>query len=479
MDTCRYLFPLVLCGMIVALGFSTSHAQDDVELRAILRLLEKRLGDAPAANDAGPRTDRVTEIGASRRQVVVEQIEEKEVVRIYDLSDLFAIAPPYAAMQASDLRPASISLLTGQSAMFPGQGNVNLSSGGGMGGGLSGIGGGVFNLPSPAADGKAVPKQVLPQFGGIGLSHGADAEGNFGGSRISFDDLIDAIETTIEPTEWEPVGGPGTIQPLGNALIVRATPSIHEQVDNLLGLLRQKWGTLRTISVEGWWLWMNEEDANTLLTDDRPKGDNAKVFGTVDNDAFAKRVSDIAANENARPGYRAKITCYNGQTVNTVSGGQQLYVTDLIPVADGESIGYRPVVSLVQEGAALQVRPHATQKGNFAALDIHTRVNLLARSQPPATKPAAEVLVEEEAKAKDKNVNTALAAAAAIDRPRLQNARLSTSLRLPIDQVMLVGAMSFDADPAHGSENLYLFVKLAMQELRDDLPEEQAGEELK
>jgi len=44
---------------------------------------------------------------------------------------------------------------------------------------------------------------------------------------------------------------------------------------------------------------------------------------------------------------------------------------------------------------------------------------------------------------------------------------------------MLVGAMSFDADPAHGSENLYLFVKLAMQELRDDLPEERAGEELK
>ena len=41
---------------------------------------------------------------------------------------------------------------------------------------------------------------------------------------------------------------------------------------------------------------------------------------------------------------------------------------------------------------------------------------------------------------------------------------------------MLVGAMSFDGQPAAGGENLYMFVKLAMQELRDDQPEDRADE---
>jgi hypothetical protein len=329
-----------------------------------------------------------------------------------------------------------------------GLGGVGGGFGGGLGGstgGGSGGGGGSMNV-SDGGSGKIIPRGIAPQVGGFGL---ADAESDFGGARISFDDLIDTITASIEPAEWEEVGGPGSIEPLGNALVVRATPNIHKQID-------------------AWWLWMPETQADELLQAARPKGEHAKVFGAIDNATFAGKLADIAKDETASPGYRSKITCYNGQTVFTVSGGQQLYVTDVVPVVSNDAVAYQPVVSLVQQGAALQVRPHVTRKGKYAAIDVHTRVNLLTPREP-----AADAKPKDEAVAPDAKKDGEIPA---IDRPQLRNARLATSLRVPVDQTMLVGAMSFDSDPLPGSQNLYLFVKLSVQELRDDLPEEAAGE---
>jgi hypothetical protein len=137
-------------------------------------------------------------------------------------------------------------------------------------------------------------------------------------------------------------------------------------------------------------------------------------------------------------------------------------------VVSNDAVAYQPVVSLVQQGAALQVRPHVTRKGKYAAIDVHTRVNLLTPREP-----AADAKPKDEAVAPDAKKDGEIPA---IDRPQLRNARLATSLRVPVDQTMLVGAMSFDSDPLPGSQNLYLFVKLSVQELRDDLPEEAAGE---
>ena len=79
--------------------------------------------------------------------------------------------------------------------------------------------------------------------------------------------------------------------------------------------------------------------------------------------------------------YNAAITCYNGQTVHTESGGQSLAVTDMTPFVQGgpegkaqQTVVYRPTMTFVQEGAALQITPLATKSAQHVVLDVHRRV---------------------------------------------------------------------------------------------------------
>ena len=60
------------------------------------------------------------------------------------------------------------------------------------------------------------------------------------------------------------------------------------------------------------------------------------------------------------------------------------------------------------------------------------------------------------------------AVAAAIDRPTLAIQQLATTLRVPADEVMLIGGMTAEQPPDVERPNLFLFVKVTVQELRDD-----------
>ena len=70
------------------------------EIRLHLEALQHRLADL-TRNDPGGRN--VTEIGSSRGRSLQDD-QPRLVVRIYDLSDLFSIAPRYAAHEPTDLQ---------------------------------------------------------------------------------------------------------------------------------------------------------------------------------------------------------------------------------------------------------------------------------------------------------------------------------------------------------------------------------------
>ncbi len=52
--------------------------------------------------------------------------------------------------------------------------------------------------------------------------------------------LVNDIETNIAPKSWDSVGGPGTIMEFEDALVVRQTEAVHEQIADWLKKLRQK-----------------------------------------------------------------------------------------------------------------------------------------------------------------------------------------------------------------------------------------------
>ena len=60
------------------------------------------------------------------------------------------------------------------------------------------------------------------------------------GVEPDFDSLIDLITSTVRPTSWEEVGGPGSIRPLETkmSIVVSQTQEVHEEINDLLRQLR-------------------------------------------------------------------------------------------------------------------------------------------------------------------------------------------------------------------------------------------------
>jgi hypothetical protein len=447
-------FSVVMFCALALLCASTAWAQPGPgatdsaeEMRRQIRLLEGKLRNI---EDEQAGDSRVAELGGTS-STRLRGREPDMVVRLYDLSDLFTVAPSYPAVVSSDL---------GQewSLLFPARAAASVS------GAMGGMGGGYFRVNEQ-------PRSVIPRQPVVLQQNAA---GQVESTRSSLEDLIGAITSTINPTSWDDVGGQGSIAPLGTSLLISNDMRTHEQIESLLEQLRKRWGTLRTVSVCADWLWLTPAQLEGLLVvDEAPKPDGIAAFGLVDEAAW-KRLREPAGRKlNDRSGYQAVVTCYNGQTVSTLAGQQRLVVANVAVEssaqaanADGQAQRggsktlVQPKVSVVQEGAALQVTPTTNVSGKFVILDIHSRVALVDMEQGRAGAGDAAPIA---------------AAVAGIDRPLLNLHRISTTMRVPVDRRILTGGMTYQSEPRADEPNLYLFVKLHVQELRDDLPTTKVG----
>ena len=411
-------------------------AQTQQQLQRQLEEIQRKLDSLPTGDPAEPNRH-VTEIGASRARLKEEYLP-RTVTRIYDVSDMFAVAPSYPAQQPS---------LTGaeESVFYWTDNQHGLStrgmSGGGMGGGGMGGGGGFFAVPSSIS----TQHDTLNQIGGGGGPNGRKV-------RTSADQLIDVIKSSITPEEWKTARA--TISMIGGSLVVTATEETQSQMAALLDLFRSRWKSLRTVSIRGYWIWLKEAELLELLADPVQKDSIPPLHGLVKPDEWNKR---IQAMETAQPrGYETAITCYNGQTVHTFSGEQKLLISGVSPMLGtsekSDKIAYEPVLSAINEGAVLQLTPLATRNAKYIILDMHSRVTL-ASILPQAERP-------EKFEANDPLIVTT-----AIERPVVQTQRISTTFRIPVNQTVLAGGMTFGNVPG---KSLYFFVRGFVQELRDE-----------
>jgi hypothetical protein len=56
------------------------------------------------------------------------------------------------------------------------------------------------------------------------------------------DQVIKVLTATVVPDTWETLGGPSTAMPLDHVLVVSATSDVHDQVEDFLSMLVQKYG---------------------------------------------------------------------------------------------------------------------------------------------------------------------------------------------------------------------------------------------
>lgn len=118
----------------------------------------------------------------------------------------------------------------------------------------------VANNSGKGNSGAALNPAVLAQMntGGLGTagqkggaSVGAGPGGLGGGAQPDFDSLIELITSTIKPTTWDSVGGPGSIAPFETnlSMVVSQTQDVHEEIVDLLGQLRRLQDLQVTIEV--------------------------------------------------------------------------------------------------------------------------------------------------------------------------------------------------------------------------------------
>lgn len=427
------------------------------EIRRNIDALQKQLNSLETGQVSA--TQKVAQLGASRHQ----RGEPTLIVRVYDLSDLFSIAPAYGATVGNNLGLPQRALFPESMSAIHGGGGASPGGMGGMGGGMGGAG--FFDVRGEA---------LLAQAGN-GRASGQGMSADVAASaRTSMQSLIQSITSTIDPDSWQELSGPGSIARIGTSLIIRNDAAVHDQIDALFTLLRQKWRTLRTISVSAWWLPLTPTQVAGLLPGNGkgPTGvEGIEAFGIVDEAAWNRLLVAGAQADKKSASYRAVVTCYNGQTVTTSSGVEDGVVMDLEPVlSQGDNgrpegyVAYRPTITPIHEGTALQITPLANATGNFVMLDVHSRVAIREPAAPARRQSG-----------RDDDRGPA-AVVGALDRPRLVTQHLATTLRTPVDRVMLIGGMTYNALPAADDATLYLFLRTTVQELRDDVKQAAALE---
>ncbi|HUY91803.1 MAG TPA: hypothetical protein VMV10_23880 [Pirellulales bacterium] len=334
-----FALALVLASATIARAQSDSDKQV-AELQKQISALKTQLDRLQPP----PDDEHVTQIGGSSQTPLRGP---ETLIRFYDLCDLFMVTPTYRAERLDDLggKPGPL---------FP---QVQTAPSGGAG--MGGMGGGVFNRPDSVRRPGGDERHLQYQFGGPSDGNSA---GNLSAARTSIEGLIETITTTINPASWDTMGGPGTISRLGGGAVISTTPEIHQQIDSLLKLFRKRWGGPRVVSVRAWWLWLNDAQLAALL-DGQRRDEDLGVAAVVDQQAWIELLEELPRAERKDSGYRAAVSCYNGQTVYAESGGQSLAVTALKPAAfhgekdkDGKQsleIGYQPEITVLQAGAAL------------------------------------------------------------------------------------------------------------------------------
>ena len=97
------------------------------------------------------------------------------------------------------------------------------------------IKGGVLQITTPEEADNQLETKVYP-VGDLVLPEGASGE-----DEADFDSLIDLITSTIKPTSWDEVGGPGSIMPFENrmSIVVSQTQDVHEEIEDMLGATPQ------------------------------------------------------------------------------------------------------------------------------------------------------------------------------------------------------------------------------------------------
>lgn len=360
-------------------------------------------------------------------KITSEQLRDGEVVmKTYDVADLVIPIPnfgpngrtgmPGAIAEAYNMTGTGVGLSPGSAFLAsqngaPAQGQI---------------------APALLAQ---INNQLMP--GGEGMNSGVNQPlgygpgGMGGGTQADFDSLIELITTTVKPTTWDEVGGPGSIQEFQNnlSLVISQTEDVHEEIVDLLEQLRRNQDLQVTIEVRfitlsdtfferigvdfDFNIVNSSANIDPFAVDPRNKreivGLNPPAAGTPNPNfntpslaiPFRQESFDLAVPQFGTPvpvanfgfailsdleafllvqaaqGDRRsnvlqapKVTLFNGQFAAVFDQTQQPFVISVIPVVGDFAAAYQPVITVLSEGTALTVQAIISHDRRFVRLTV-------------------------------------------------------------------------------------------------------------
>jgi hypothetical protein len=388
--------------LVPALAFAQGgRSEEAARIRDQVDTLLKKLEDV----ETGPSDKRrYTDIDAGESRP--RNADKVEILRAYDLNDLFAAVPQYPAKAPADIDGSQ------DLTVFPlPTAQMESVTAGGMGGGMGGM-----------------------------MQVGSGQMASVSGSQAGLRDVIRVIQQSTSGPWMDNDGEGGTIASIGSTLLIRTTLNNHAQIEKLLEVLRKTWGALKLVHLEVDWVWMTDDELRTLT----PLAENSATR-TIDDDVL-QTVKDKQGAERPH-GRSAEISCYNGQIVSLESLKQQPVVTSLVATVGTGVSAIQPMTKALTDGTIVQIRPIVSRTGKFVIMDVHSRLN--------------EVELNEEQPYSSETPT--------VDRLTFGTQRLSTTLRAPAGKATLAGGMTYDSVHERSDEpyNLYVFIRARVEDLKE------------
>jgi general secretion pathway protein D len=261
--------------------------------------------------------------------------------------------------------------------------------------------------------------------GSFGSAGGLGSPSNLGGlggqSMADFSQLMQLIQTTIEPESWEALGGVGTMAPYPQnlSLVVSTTSDVHDQIVDLLESLRRLQNLQITIEVR--FITLSDTFFEQIGIDfDLRFDDNApglpsddggpEITIGLDNDGTPTADLDIQLNQNngatvpfgaPDPGALStlgfailsdieayfflqaaqgdsrtnvmqapKVTLFDGQIASIQDQTSRPFVTSIVPVVGDFAVAQQPVIVVLDEGTRLNVQGVVSEDKRFVRLTL-------------------------------------------------------------------------------------------------------------
>ncbi|WP_231617226.1 type II secretion system protein GspD [Novipirellula aureliae] len=276
---------------------------------------------------------------------------------------------------------------------------------------------------------------VLGQYAPMGMGGGSGfglggggamspmGSGQGGNSFADFNSLMELIQTTVDPTMWEEMGGTSTMAPYPQnlSLVISTTSETHDKIEALLATLRRLQNLQITIEVR--FITLSDtffeqigvdfdiqfdDDVTELPSDDHGPSvqigfDGVSGLPTADldiqfqNNSFGATppfsapdpgaistvgfaiLSDIEAffflqaaqGDNRNNVMQApKVTLFDGQFASISDITQRPFVTSITPVVGDFAVAQQPVIVVLNEGTQLNVQGIVSDDKRFVRLTL-------------------------------------------------------------------------------------------------------------